>query len=47
MCCIGDSIRLEPPAIAISQPSWRMLMTARCTATSELEQAVSITWLGP
>jgi len=43
----GDSIRLMPPAIAISLSPERKLWQARCTATSEDEQAVWTLTLGP
>ena len=38
---------LTPPARAILHSPFQMLCAARCTATSELEHAVSITMLGP
>ncbi len=41
------SSRLTPPATAASQAPDRMASTARWTATSELEQAVSTGSLGP
>src|SRR6266851_4704880 len=43
----GRSIRLTPPAIAMSASPPQRLRHARCTATSELEHAVSIEMLGP
>src|SRR2546426_3781434 len=43
----GERIRLTPPARAMSHSRWRKLCTARCTATREEEQAVSIAMLGP
>jgi hypothetical protein len=44
---VGVSSRLTPPAIAMSHSPRRRLSQARCTATSEAEQAVSTARLGP
>jgi hypothetical protein len=41
------SSRFTPPAIASSHAPERIDSIARCTATRELEQAVSTGWLGP
>jgi hypothetical protein len=47
MCSIGIRSRLMPPARARSHSPSIIERTARCTATRELEQAVSIGSLGP
>lgn len=44
---LGPTMMLTPPARASSQSPFQMLCAARCTATSELEHAVSIAMLGP
>ena len=43
----GVSIRLTPPASAMSHSPWRMLRQAWCTDTSDDEHAVSSATLGP
>ena len=43
----GDSSRLTPPASAMSHSPLRSDCTARCTAISEDEQAVSTASAGP
>src|ERR1700679_689114 len=43
----GARTRLTPPAKAIEQSPSRKLWQARCTATSDEEQAVSSEMLGP
>ena len=43
----GESSRLTPPAMASSDWPVRRLWQARCTATSEEEQAVSMVSDGP
>ena len=43
----GITMRLTPPASAASHSPLRRLATARWTATSEDEQAVSSAMLGP
>jgi hypothetical protein len=44
---LGDRITFTPPARAIRQVRARSACTARCTATSDDEQAVSIVIAGP
>jgi len=41
------TITFTPPARAVSHSPWRRLCVARCTATSEEEQAVSRAMFGP
>ncbi|CAM5319100.1 hypothetical protein SHIRM173S_02297 [Streptomyces hirsutus] len=43
----GPSISATPPATAISQSPLRMLWQARCTASSDDEQALSTAAVGP
>ncbi len=43
----GVSMSETPPAMATSLSPWRRLWQARCMATSEDEQAVSMDRLGP
>ena len=43
----GAAIRFTPPTSAMSHSPLRRLRQARCTATSDDEQAVSIARLGP
>ncbi|PSK61580.1 hypothetical protein B0E53_06521 [Micromonospora sp. MH33] len=43
----GVAITVTPPARARSQSRWRSACTARCTATSDDEQAVSMVTAGP
>ncbi len=47
MLSSGDSSRLTPDASAKSHSPSRRLRLARCTATSEDEQAVSTVIAGP
>ena len=47
MAVFGPIMRFTPPARAISHSPFQILCAARCTATRELEQAVSIAMLGP
>ncbi len=44
---VGRRMALTPPTTAISLSPLRRLRTARCTATSDDEQAVSTARLGP
>ena len=44
---LGPIMMLTPPATARSHSPFQILSAARCTATSELEQAVSTVMLGP
>ncbi len=47
MCSWGVTMSATPPATAMSQSPLRMAEAARCTATSEEEQAVSTATAGP
>ena len=47
MCICGVIISAMPPATAISQSPPRIAWQARCSATSEDEQAVSMAIVGP
>lgn len=44
---LGPPMMFTPPASATAHSPFQILCAARCTATSELEQAVSIVMLGP
>ena len=44
---LGPIMMLTPPASARSHSPFQILSAARCTATSELEHAVSMVMLGP
>ena len=47
MDTVGVRIRFTPPARAVSHSRLRRLWVARCSATSDDEQAVSMARLGP